>query len=141
MIEYLAPSSSNGILFTSINLIGNDFTKLASNPVTIIPAVSSKNIVPISVTVKYECNGNQSTNLLIGFESLLGSDETSCAWAIPIGLTVGDKGIKTDSYSFAASLPANVANINNQSLVLWQSINNGTLSFTTFTVYIYYYTI
>ena len=74
-------------------LIGNDFTKLASNPVTIIPAVASKNIVPLSVTVKYECNGNQGNNLLIGFESLLGSNINSASWGMPIGLTVGDKGI------------------------------------------------
>jgi hypothetical protein len=56
MIEYLAPSGGGGglpLYYLETDLTGSDFTKLSSVPLTIVPAVPDKFIVPIFFQVAY----------------------------------------------------------------------------------------
>lgn len=139
MIEYLAPSGGglNNLFYKEVDLIGSDFTKLASQPVTIIPAIAGKKIVPFNVTVDYEVLVGNIGPILIGFEAMLAIQIETCAWGIQAGLSTGDKGIYSQSFVFAASA---LQNINSQPLILWQAIDNPGLSFNRFKVAILYYT-
>jgi hypothetical protein len=137
MIEYLAPSSGGGISqlkYTTINLAGSDFTKLSTQPITLIPANGQK-LIPFNVTVKYNNIGTMLVPLLIGFEALLAANVTSCSWGLTTLLTGGEKGIYSQSFVFADGA---LENINNQDLILWQSIDNTSLDFSTFIVNILY---
>lgn len=139
MIEYLAPSGGglNNLFYTEVNLLGNDFTKLNTQPVTIIPAVSGKKIVPFNVTVNYEVVVGNSSPILIGFETLFAIQIETCAWGIQSNLALGDKGIYSQSFIYAASA---LQNINTQPLILYQTLDNAGLSFSTFKVAVLYYT-
>lgn len=139
MIEYKAPSGGglNNLFYTEVDLLGSDFTKLASQPVTIIPAVAGKKIVPFNVTVDYEILVGNIGPLLIGFEAMLAIQIETCAWGIQANLALGDKGLYSQSFVFAASA---LQNINTQPLVLWQSVDNPGLSFSKFKVAVLYYT-
>lgn len=67
MIEYLAPSGGGGSLplnYIETDLTGSDFTKLNTVPLTIVPAVPDKFIIPIYFQVAYTFN-TISTNIQI----------------------------------------------------------------------------
>jgi hypothetical protein len=65
MIEYKAPSGGGGISnlkYIDVNLSNRDWTKLNTNPIELIPAVTNKTIMPISIGIQYSF-GNVFSNI------------------------------------------------------------------------------
>jgi hypothetical protein len=138
MIEYLHPSYGGvpQLKYISLDLGGQDFTKLLSSPKVLI-ANGGKTIVPINVTVKYFFNGAiMLTPLLIGFETTLGWDVNTCAWGMTNLLVTNNTGTFSQSYLYSAGVLFNIDPV--ADLLLWQSSDNAALAFSTFTVNILY---
>lgn len=133
-----ATTGISELKYQQFNLVGSNFNKLGSTPVTILPAISGVAYIPFNVTVSYVMSGaNQLSNLCIGFETLLGISENTAAWAIPTLLTSFDSGIFSNCFSYsAAGITQNV--LSNASLILWQQVDNAGLNFSKFTVNILY---
>lgn len=121
--------------YSEIDLTGQDFTKLNTTPLQIIDH-SGASIIPVSVTVDYNCtNGIAGLPILIGFESLLTNYLTAVWYSAPIG---GDRNTFSSQYYFANG-GSTFTNIKTQTdLVLWCNADDSTLTFAYFKVFILY---
>lgn len=120
--------------YLEIDLTGQSFVKLNSNPITLIPA-GSNTIIPISTTVSYRCTSFSIPVIMIGFEPLLYTYLTSC-WYDALGL--GDKILSSqyDNFTTGGSGYNNI--VANNPLVLYAFQDDPNLDFTYFKINILY---